>query len=207
MWTRDSIKKMRIMYESEFFMTEQQIYKWWWDQTRKRSRKAIKKSKRSLSKAKDQDELLYSGNSSSIEEGEMLVSFQDEFGGYSSRLRINSSNKQQIKQQIQELKDEEGPNVEINLCELLNIDVDKIALQIALGEDPWAEREYKDDVTEANNKEDAAMKNTEHVKTDMKQSTSLSSTSKKTSRSKSDLKLTTESKIIKPTDENSQINS
>ena len=51
------------------------------------------------------------------------------------------------------------------------------------------------------------MKNTEIVKTDMKQSTSLSSTSKKTSRSKSDLKLTTESKIIKPTDENSQINS
>jgi len=74
-----------------------------------------------------------------------------------------------------------------------------------LGKDPWAEREYEDDVTEANNKEDVAMKNTEYVKTDMKQST-LSSTSRKTSRSKSDLKLT-ESKIIKPTDKNSQINS
>lgn len=207
MWTRDSIKQMRVKYESEFFMTEQQIYKWWWDQTRKRSRKAIKKSKASLSKTKDQEEQHDSGNSSSLndEEGEMIVSFQDEFGGYSSRLRINSSNKQQIKKQVQELKDEEGPNVEINLCELLNIDVDKIALQIALGEDPWADREYEDDVTEANNKEDVAMKNTEYVKPDMKQST-LSSTSKKTSRSKSDLKLT-ESKIIKPTDENSQMNS
>ena len=76
-----------------------------------------------------------------------------------------------------------------------------------MGKDPWAEREYEDDVTETNNKKDVAMNNTEIVKTDMKQSTSLSSTSKKTSRSKSDLKLTTESKIIKPTDENSQINS
>jgi len=95
MWTRDSIKQMRVKYESEFFMTEQQIYKWWWDQTRKRSRKAIKKSKASLSKTKDQEELHDSGNSSSLndEEGEMIVSFQDEFGGYSSRLRINSSNK------------------------------------------------------------------------------------------------------------------
>jgi len=74
-----------------------------------------------------------SGNSSSLndEEGEMIVSFQDEFGGYSSRLRINSSNKINIKKQVsveKEMKDEEGPNVEINLCELLNIDVDNIAL-------------------------------------------------------------------------------
>jgi len=27
----------------------------------------------------------------------------------------------------------DGPNVEVNLCELLNIDVDNIALQIAMG--------------------------------------------------------------------------
>ena len=45
MWTRESIKKMRIKYESEFFMTEQQIYKWWWDQTRKRSKKVARKVK------------------------------------------------------------------------------------------------------------------------------------------------------------------
>lgn len=45
MWTRDSIKQMRVKYQSEFFMSEQQIYKWWWDQTRKRSKKAVRKSK------------------------------------------------------------------------------------------------------------------------------------------------------------------
>jgi len=39
MWTRESIKHMRKMYESDFSMSEQQIYKWWWDQTRKRTKK------------------------------------------------------------------------------------------------------------------------------------------------------------------------
>jgi len=39
MWTRDSIKNLRKMYESDFSMSEQQIYKWWWDQTRKRTKK------------------------------------------------------------------------------------------------------------------------------------------------------------------------
>jgi hypothetical protein len=38
MWTRESIKTLRAKYENEFSMTEQQIYKWWWDQTRKRSK-------------------------------------------------------------------------------------------------------------------------------------------------------------------------
>jgi len=90
---------MRIKYESEFFMTEQQIYKWWWDQTRKRSRKAIKKSRATPSKSKDVDEPYSGANTSSLndEDGEMIVSFQDEFGGYSSRLRINSSKKNEIK--------------------------------------------------------------------------------------------------------------
>lgn len=45
MWTRDSIKSLRKQYEDEFFMTEQQIYKWWWDQTRKRTKKSFKKAK------------------------------------------------------------------------------------------------------------------------------------------------------------------
>ena len=127
---------MRIKYESEFFMTEQQIYKWWWDQTRKRSRKAIRKSRATASRSKDQDDEPYDGaNSSSLndEDGEMIVSFQDEFGGYSSRLRINSSKKNEIRKQNSKdlkMKDEafDAPNVEVNLCELLNIDVDKIAL-------------------------------------------------------------------------------
>ena len=39
MWTRESIKVMRAKYENDFQMSEQQIYKWWWDQTRKRSKK------------------------------------------------------------------------------------------------------------------------------------------------------------------------
>lgn len=41
------------------------------------------------------------------------------------------------------MQDEEGPNIDVNLCKLLNIDVDKIALRIAMGEDPWADE--KDD--------------------------------------------------------------
>lgn len=94
MWTRESIKNMRIKYESEFFMSEQQIYKWWWDQTRKRSKKAVRKTKGS-SAILDKDDDFLEDNHSSIndEEGEMIVSFQDEFGGYSSRLRIDSTKK------------------------------------------------------------------------------------------------------------------
>ena len=42
MWTRDSIKKLRARHAKDFYMTEQQIYKWWWDQTRKRTRKGVK---------------------------------------------------------------------------------------------------------------------------------------------------------------------
>jgi len=77
MWTRESIKQMRIKYESEFFMSEQQIYKWWWDQTRKRSKKTIRKSKGSHSKAKDQGKELDNADSSTLneEEGDMMVSF------------------------------------------------------------------------------------------------------------------------------------
>lgn len=79
MWTRESIKQMRIKYESEFFMTEQQIYKWWWDQTRKRSKKAVRKAKGSgLFKNIDNEfNNSQDANSSSIneEDGEMIVSF------------------------------------------------------------------------------------------------------------------------------------
>lgn len=141
MWTRESIKQMRVKYESEFFMTEQQIYKWWWDQTRKRSKKAVRKGKGSSSafkKDRGEDENCCEGNSSSPneEEGEMIVSFQDEFGGYSSRLRIDSTKKRATcDKNIQDvqMQEEEGQNVDVNLCQLLNIDVDKIALKIAMG--------------------------------------------------------------------------
>lgn len=35
-------------------------------------------------------------------------------------------------------EDDGGANIDVNLCKLLNIDVDKIALKIAMGEDPWS---------------------------------------------------------------------
>lgn len=78
-----------------------------------------------------------------------------------------------------------------------------------MGEDPWADRDedledVTDQIYQTQTKDDVVMKNTECQKTDMKQST-LSSTSRKTSRCKSDIK-STEPKIIKPT-EASQLNS
>ena len=72
----------------------------------------------------------------------MIVSFQDEFGGYSSRLRIDANKKRTTCDKDVQMQDEDaGQNVDVNLCQLLNIDVDKIALKIALGQDPWADRE------------------------------------------------------------------
>ncbi len=34
-----------------------------------------------------------------------------------------------------------GENVELSLCDLLGIDVDKLALMIVQGKDPWAEKD------------------------------------------------------------------
>jgi len=77
MWTRESIKLLRDKYRADFHMSEQQIYKWWWDQTRKRTNKrGLKGSLKDLEAQGLTDE-----------DG-MLISFQDEFGGYSSRLRL-----------------------------------------------------------------------------------------------------------------------
>jgi len=83
MWTRESIKLMRKKYESDFSMSEQQIYKWWWDQTRKRSKKTETKKVGSNSEP--------STNEVAVQEDDLLISFQDEFGGYSSRLRLNAN--------------------------------------------------------------------------------------------------------------------
>ena len=52
-----------------------------------------------------------------------LVSFQDEFGGYSSRLRINQKEKP------------DDLDVDLNLCQLLGIDVEALALKLALEDD------------------------------------------------------------------------
>lgn len=144
MWTRDSIKQMRIKYQSEFFMSEQQIYKWWWDQTRKRSKKAVRKQKSYGKDIDMEDDHQKEEVSSSVneEEGEMIVSFQDEFGGYCSRLRIDGNKKRthcdKAVQDVEMQDDDGGANIDVNLCKLLNIDVDKIALKIAMGEDPWS---------------------------------------------------------------------
>ena len=117
-------------------MTEQQIYKWWWDQTRKRSKKAVRKSKKEIDSEADSKNNSSAGNE---EDGDMIVSFQDEFGGYCSRLRIDGQKKKEKELVDVEMQDEDGgPNIDVNLCKLLNIDVDKIALMIAMGEDPWS---------------------------------------------------------------------
>lgn len=73
-------------------MTEQQIYKWWWDQTRKRtSKRGIKGGVKEL-------------EAQGLDEESLLISFQDEFGGYSSRLRLQGGK--------QEEEDMAGNNLE-----------------------------------------------------------------------------------------------
>lgn len=120
MWTRDSIKQMRKRYESDFSMSEQQIYKWWWDQTRKRSKKSDTKKGASepTNEVMEQDD-------------DLLISFQDEFGGYSSRLRLSANGPQP---KVAE-KDDQVDNADVDLCALLGIDVEGIALRLALGLD------------------------------------------------------------------------
>lgn len=107
------------------------------------------------------------------------------------------------------MQDEDGgPNVDINLCELLNIDVDKIALKIAMGIDPWAdednEEEEEPEKVQAEDKTVNIVLNTEYCmqKTDMKHSTVSSSGSRKGShcRSQSDMKLQENNSNLKTVD-------
>lgn len=65
------------------------------------------------------------------DENGMLVSFQDEFGGYSSRLRLQQNDKPCEQPEELELATG-GAGVEMNLCELLGIDVEAIAYKLAL---------------------------------------------------------------------------
>jgi hypothetical protein len=138
------------------------------------------------------------------EDGEMIVSFQDEFGGYCSRLRIDGNKKKngadagdKPVQDVEMQEEDGGANIDVNLCKLLNIDVDKIALKIAMGEDPWS----------PDNKENMIDQKTSHTslrksktsgsksrdsclnKTDMKHSTANSLSRESQYRSQSDLKL------------------
>mgnify|MGYP000942277628 CR=1 FL=1 len=62
---------------------------------------------------------------------DLLVSFQDEFGGYSSRLRLNGNKMQKVG----EAEEVEEDKMEFNLCTLLGIDVEAIAYRIATGQD------------------------------------------------------------------------
>ena len=128
MWTRDSIKIMRAKYEKDFEMSEQQIYKWWWDQTRKRSKKTMVKEQDS-----EQENL-----APEPAKEDCLVSFQNEFGGYSSRLRINQKEKP------------EDLDLDLNLCELLGIDVEGIALKLALEDDENSDMSPTSPVSEHN---------------------------------------------------------
>ena len=64
------------------------------------------------------------------------MSFQDEFGGYSSRLRLHSSKRQKIDETE---SDDKMESLELNLCEMLGIDVEAIAKRIAMGIDTDSE--------------------------------------------------------------------
>ena len=67
------------------------------------------------------------------DEDDLLISFQDEFGGYSSRLRLNSGGPTaKVPKATEEAQQE---SVDLNLCALLGIDVDAIAYRLALGLD------------------------------------------------------------------------
>mmetsp|Transcript_12198 Transcript_12198/g.18866 ORF Transcript_12198/g.18866 Transcript_12198/m.18866 type:complete len:109 (+) Transcript_12198:1351-1677(+) len=65
LWTRESIKEMKELYGAQLKMTEQQIYKWWWDQTRKRSKK---QGSRLINKAEKE-------NDTDLVDPALLVSF------------------------------------------------------------------------------------------------------------------------------------
>lgn len=63
------------------------------------------------------------------------MSFQDEFGGYSSRLRLHQADNNC------DLENDMGGNVELNLCELLGIDVEGIAYKLAMSEESEEEEQ------------------------------------------------------------------
>jgi len=113
----------------------------------------------------------------------MIVSFQDEFGGYCSRLRIDGCKKKNAgEKEVQDVEmqeDDGGANIDVNLCKLLNIDVDKIALKIAMGEDPWS----------PDNKENMIDQKTSH--TSLRKSKTGGSKSRDSCLNKTDIKHST----------------
>lgn len=58
-----------------------------------------------------------------LTENELLFPSTDEFGGYSSRLRVTDSSPQLV-------EEKEEAHFEMSLCHLLGIDIEKKALEI-----------------------------------------------------------------------------
>lgn len=111
MWSREKITKL----SEKLDMNETQIYKWWWDQTRKRAKRIQKEQYKNKCRNQINLELLT--------ENELLFPSTDEFGGYSSRLRV-TDNATQI------VEEKEEAHFEQSLCSLLGIDIEKKALEI-----------------------------------------------------------------------------
>jgi hypothetical protein len=80
LWSREKIIKI----SDKLNLAETQVYKWWWDQTRKRQKRHINESATAMSSAAfDAEDKENAG-------GLVLFPSTDEFGGYSSRLRLQS---------------------------------------------------------------------------------------------------------------------
>lgn len=65
-------------------LAETQVYKWWWDQTRKRQKKLLSDTATATPSSVQQHPDEDKENAG----GAMLFPSTDEFGGYSSRLRL-----------------------------------------------------------------------------------------------------------------------
>ena len=117
-------------------MSETSIYKWWWDQTRKRAKKVANNGKNIQMDSY---------------ESKFFIPATDEFGGYSSRLRIPNTHCLEELTRCSDFQSSQGSelsqredifeagsikniddtsNLEQNLCELLGIDVEKMAKKI-----------------------------------------------------------------------------
>lgn len=81
LWSREKI----LAISEKLNLAETQVYKWWWDQTRKRQRQIQNQNRASKMKTSVHE-------SSDEESSSAMIYFPstDEFGGYSSRLRLQS---------------------------------------------------------------------------------------------------------------------
>jgi hypothetical protein len=75
LWSREKI----IEISDRLNLAETQVYKWWWDQTRKRQKKLLSDTSKVTGAL---------GAPIGLPNQQMLFPTTDEFGGYSSRLRL-----------------------------------------------------------------------------------------------------------------------